>query len=134
MYILIRGLFISQTHEYFKVYLCWTVSGFNGPVLPQVTLADTCGNIEKHCPTLPSWVKSAAKLINSAETGKDWTALARELGECPRQCRILVLYKISKVHSCINLEETLLIESTVIDYLFPVNNRKMSDVKSKYIL
>lgn len=54
--------------------------GFNGPVLPQVSLVDTCGNIEKQCPTLPGWIKSAAKLLNNAEHGKDWNALAKELG------------------------------------------------------
>lgn len=96
---MIIDLFISGIDAYYLSHKYWSVAGFNGPVLPQVTLADTCGNIEKHCPTLPSWVKSAAKLINSAETGKDWTALARELGECPRLSRIPVLhvYEISMV-------------------------------------
>lgn len=56
------------------------ISGFTGPVLPPMSLADTCGNIEKHCPTLPAWVKSAAKLLNTGEPGKDWNALAKELG------------------------------------------------------
>ena len=46
-----------------------------------MSLADTCGNIEKHCPTLPTWVKSAAKLLNTGEPGKDWNAVAKELGE-----------------------------------------------------
>lgn len=46
-----------------------------------MSLADTCGNIEKHCPALPTWVKSAAKLLNTGEAGKDWNALARELGK-----------------------------------------------------
>ncbi|XP_053395544.1 uncharacterized protein LOC123523775 [Mercenaria mercenaria] len=59
--------------------------GFNGPVLPEVSLTDTCGNIEKHCPTLPNWVKSAAKLLNSGEVGKDLNALAKELGYKPNQ-------------------------------------------------
>jgi hypothetical protein len=59
------------------MYVC---VGFNGPVLPAVSLTDTCGNIEKHCPTLPNWVKSAAKLLNSGEPGKDWNTLAKELG------------------------------------------------------
>ncbi|XP_052777380.1 uncharacterized protein LOC128214780 isoform X2 [Mya arenaria] len=54
--------------------------GFNGPVFPSVSLVDTCGNIEKNCPSLPTWVKSAAKMLNTGETGKDWNALARELG------------------------------------------------------
>ncbi|WAR23948.1 NEUR-like protein [Mya arenaria] len=36
--------------------------------------------VEKNCPSLPTWVKSAAKMLNTGETGKDWNALARELG------------------------------------------------------
>ena len=56
------------------------VAGFSGPVLPAVSLTDTCGNIEKHCPGLPIWVKSAAKLLNSGDEGKDWNTLARDLG------------------------------------------------------
>lgn len=54
--------------------------GFSGPVLPLISLVEACGNIEKHCPALPSWVKSAAKILNSGETGRDWNALAKELG------------------------------------------------------
>ncbi|KAL4235659.1 hypothetical protein ACF0H5_004054 [Mactra antiquata] len=54
--------------------------GFTGPVLPPMSLVDSCGNIEKNSPALPSWVKSAAKLLNSGESGKDWNTLARELG------------------------------------------------------
>ena len=49
-------------------------------MLPPISLADTCGNIEKHCPTLPNWVKGAAKLLNTGEEGRDWQALAKELG------------------------------------------------------
>ncbi|XP_052258332.1 uncharacterized protein LOC127863023 isoform X2 [Dreissena polymorpha] len=54
--------------------------GFYGPVLPSMSLRDLCGNIEKNCPNLPSWVKSAAKLLNNGESGRDWNSLARELG------------------------------------------------------
>ena len=55
--------------------------GFTGPVLPHISLTETCGNIEKHCPTLPNWVKGAAKLLNNGDESRDWQSLAKELGK-----------------------------------------------------
>ena len=65
-----------------NLFTCtFSVTGFTGPILPPISLADTCGNIEKHCPTLPNWVKGAAKLLNTGEEGRDWQALAKDLGK-----------------------------------------------------
>ena len=65
-----------------QIMICMSflISGFIGPVLPPICLSDTCGNIEKHCPSLPNWVKGAAKLLNTGEKGQDLQALANELG------------------------------------------------------
>ena len=62
------------------IHAYYSVLGFTGPVLPPISLGDTCGNIEKHCPTLPNWVKGAAKLLNTGEESRDWQGLAKELG------------------------------------------------------
>ncbi|XP_062568171.1 uncharacterized protein LOC134230388, partial [Saccostrea cucullata] len=53
---------------------------FQGHILPAIDLEESYGNIEKHSPVLPVWVKGAAKLLNSGEENQDWLALAKHLG------------------------------------------------------
>ncbi len=57
-----------------------------GPVLPDSVAKENTenlfGNIEAtKGPDLPSWVKSAAKLLNGGSEGQDWTAFAKKLGQ-----------------------------------------------------
>ena len=61
------------------------ISVKRGPVLPdflaQETL-DNCSNIETLKDVeFPSWVRSAAKLLNGGSDGQDWAALASRLGK-----------------------------------------------------
>ncbi|XP_048256527.1 uncharacterized protein LOC124147603 isoform X2 [Haliotis rufescens] len=56
------------------------------PILPRLTLEITGGNIEKNVPNLPSWMKGAAKLLNSGADDQDWAALAKLMGY--KQARI----------------------------------------------
>ncbi|XP_061191926.1 uncharacterized protein LOC133200170 isoform X2 [Saccostrea echinata] len=53
---------------------------FQGHILPAIDLEESYGNIEKHSPLLPVWVKGAAKLLNSGEENQDWLALAKLMG------------------------------------------------------
>ncbi|XP_069126661.1 uncharacterized protein [Argopecten irradians] len=53
---------------------------FSGQILPSIDMLETHGNIEKHNPNLPMWVKSAAKLLNGGEENQDWLALANLMG------------------------------------------------------
>ena len=50
--------------------------------MPAIDLEESYGNIEKHGPSLPLWVKGAAKLLSSGEENQDWLALAKLMGEC----------------------------------------------------
>ena len=56
------------------------VSEFKGQILPTINLEDTDGNIEKHNPELPIWIKSAAKLLNTGDENQDWMALSKLMG------------------------------------------------------
>lgn len=49
--------------------------------MPSIDLEESYGNIEKHGPSLPLWVKGAAKLLSSGEENQDWLALAKLMGE-----------------------------------------------------
>lgn len=53
---------------------------FQGQILPSIDLEESYGNIEKHGPSLPLWVKGAAKLLSSGEENQDWLALAKLMG------------------------------------------------------
>ncbi|XP_078317592.1 uncharacterized protein LOC111120698 isoform X2 [Crassostrea virginica] len=53
---------------------------FQGQILPAIDLEESYGNIEKHGPSLPLWVKGAAKLLSSGEENQDWLALAKLMG------------------------------------------------------
>ncbi|GFR68737.1 protein neuralized [Elysia marginata] len=50
------------------------------PVIAPVLIEQSFGNIERHMPNLPSWLKGAAKLLNGAPENQDWLALARVMG------------------------------------------------------
>ena len=57
-----------------------------GPILPDSVAKEDpeslYGNIEVwKGADMPSWVKSAAKLLNGGSDGQDWTALAKKLGK-----------------------------------------------------
>ena len=57
-----------------------------GPILPDSVAKEDpeslYGNIEMwKGADMPSWVKSAAKLLNGGSDGQDWTALAKKLGK-----------------------------------------------------
>lgn len=57
-----------------------------GPILPDSVAKEDpetlYGNIEAwKGADMPSWVKSAAKLLNGGSEGQDWTALAKKLGK-----------------------------------------------------
>jgi len=56
------------------------IAAFSGQILPSINLDDNDGNIEKHNPLLPVWVKSVAKLLNGGEENQDWLALAKVMG------------------------------------------------------
>lgn len=56
------------------------------PVIGPVLIEQSFGNIERHMPNLPSWLKGAAKLLNGAPDNQDWVALAKTMGY--KQARI----------------------------------------------
>lgn len=60
---------------------CFSYLVFQGQILPSIDLEESYGNIEKHGPSLPLWVKGAAKLLSSGEENQDWLALAKLMGE-----------------------------------------------------
>ena len=50
-------------------------------MISPVLIEQSFGNIERHMPNLPSWLKGAAKLLNGASENQDWLALAKIMGE-----------------------------------------------------
>ncbi|KAH9504609.1 hypothetical protein Btru_062423 [Bulinus truncatus] len=53
---------------------------FREPILAPLAFEKGLGNIEQNFPSLPSWLKGAAKLLNGAPDNQGWFALARAMG------------------------------------------------------
>ena len=68
-----------------------------GPILPDSVAKEDpeslYGNIEVwKGAEMPSWLKSAAKLLNGGSEGQDWTALAKRLGQLLKKLPINVTF------------------------------------------
>ena len=66
-------LFGQKSNKYFCLFVV-----NQGPILPDhIKLPHDGLDLE-----LPSWAKSAAKMLNGGSEGQDWIALAQKLGWC----------------------------------------------------
>ncbi|GFN90803.1 protein neuralized, partial [Plakobranchus ocellatus] len=69
-----------QTESFKKWFPSSHSNELKEPVIGPVHIEQSFGNIERHMPNLPSWLKGAAKLLNGAPDNQDWMALARTMG------------------------------------------------------
>ncbi|CAL1533072.1 unnamed protein product [Lymnaea stagnalis] len=69
-----------KTESFKKWFPVLNSNEFREPIIVTLDIEQGHGNIERHFPSLPSWLKGAAKLLNGAPDNHGWFALARLMG------------------------------------------------------
>ncbi|XP_059151598.1 uncharacterized protein LOC131937903 isoform X2 [Physella acuta] len=78
-----------KTESFKKWFPVLKSNEFKEPILAPLSIEAGHGNIERHFPSLPSWLKGAAKLLNGASDNQGWLALARLMGYKPNRIDLL---------------------------------------------
>ncbi|KAI8787427.1 hypothetical protein BgiBS90_012565, partial [Biomphalaria glabrata] len=69
-----------KTESFKRWFPALNSSEFREPILAPLSIDKGLGNVEHNFPSLPSWLKGAAKLLNGAADNQGWFALARLMG------------------------------------------------------
>ncbi|CAG5127518.1 unnamed protein product, partial [Candidula unifasciata] len=78
-----------KTEQFKKWFPPVASKDFKEPIIVPASIEQGIGNIEHNIPTLPGWLKGAAKLLSGASDNQDWLSLARLMGY--KQSRIDLL-------------------------------------------